>query len=1221
MVQTKIRQDRDRKELFAKISALHNIFLQREDMATAKKAKQLAEKLKKQEFSIAFCGHFSAGKSTMINRLIGEELLPSSPIPTSANLVKVKAGDEYAKVFFKNGNPRLYPSPYNYDKIKNYCKDGDQIQSIEISHKTARLPKNTCIMDTPGIDSTDNAHRLATESALHLSDLIFYVMDYNHVQGELNFVFTKELMKMGKNVYLIINQIDKHRDDELGFEQYKESVRDSFASWGVHPKEIFYTTLREKDHPHNDFHRLQSFIADELKRGDEYLTTSVYQSLAQLVEEHLKFLIRRDKREVHHFEHILSALSEKEQEELPKKLAKLENKLTQLTTYLENKENHLMTSVDDILKNAILMPYQTRELAKDYLEACQSEFKVGLFFSKKKTEQERKNRLDAFYMDLKDRVTSQLDWHIKNLLNQMIEKDNINEPKIVSFVNEFQVNIEPKIIEETVKAGARLSGEYVLHYTEDVANAVKQIAKKQIYSFKEMYLNVLQQKTEEKKQFLQNEKSRIETFYDVYKQKSLILERQQTVYEEMKQYLKCQLDEDSISKWINQLPLEEEKVEVIIGSQEEFKQEKQIEKKEIAADNKRMTAIPKDNGRKLEKTIGKMQFTANELEIIPAFKKISALLRSKGRRLEDKGFTVALFGAFSAGKSSFANALIGEKLLPVSPNPTTAAINKIMPTKGIHPHGLVKVKIKDEKVLFEDVNRSLSFFEEKARDFDDAIKKIAAICSNNHEQHNGIEKTHLSFLMSFAKGFEFFQGKLGEIIETNIHAFQEYVANEEKSCFVELIEVYYDCPLTQKGITLVDTPGADSINARHTNVAFEYIKNSDAILFVTYYNHAFSKADREFLIQLGRVKDAFELDKMFFIVNAVDLANNEQEKEEVLLYVKDQLIKYGIRQPQLSPVSSLQALKEKQDNRLPIQSGMADFEEKFYTFITHDLLEMSIESAEMEWNRAVKMLQSYIRTAQEDVHLKKEKISLMQGEQNQLLNKISQLTGEQLLLKINQEIDELVYYIKQRVFYRFNDFFKESFNPAVLKDDGRNLKIALQKSLDNFLNDFGYDFVQELRATTVRIEAFMGKVFRQFYDKTTKDFIKINNEIIYSPYEMGEYASLDFESPFIHLEQNQLKKILSYFKNPKSFFEKGEKQLMMQALEDALELPADEFLQTECERLKRHYSPLFNKEMEKMKTKLRDETNEYYEGMLAALKSEIPIEQLVEIERKIVHYE
>ena len=42
-------------------------------------------------------------------------------------------------------------------------------------------------------------------------------MDYNHVQSELNFLFTKELTEAGKEVYLVINQIDKHRDEELSF--------------------------------------------------------------------------------------------------------------------------------------------------------------------------------------------------------------------------------------------------------------------------------------------------------------------------------------------------------------------------------------------------------------------------------------------------------------------------------------------------------------------------------------------------------------------------------------------------------------------------------------------------------------------------------------------------------------------------------------------------------------------------------------------------------------------------------------------------------------------------------------------------------------------------------------------------------------------------------------------------------------------------------------------
>ena len=76
---------------------------------------------------------------------MGENILPSSPIPTSANLVKIKSGEDYAKVFFKEERPRLYPAPYDYETVKSYCKDGDQIQSIEISYSKTSIPKDTSL--------------------------------------------------------------------------------------------------------------------------------------------------------------------------------------------------------------------------------------------------------------------------------------------------------------------------------------------------------------------------------------------------------------------------------------------------------------------------------------------------------------------------------------------------------------------------------------------------------------------------------------------------------------------------------------------------------------------------------------------------------------------------------------------------------------------------------------------------------------------------------------------------------------------------------------------------------------------------------------------------------------------------------------------------------------------------------------------------------------------
>jgi len=85
MVQTANQQETI-QALKSKITAIYGYLSEQGDVENAEKTKQLARKLEDREFMIAFCGHFSAGKSTMINRVVGESLLPSSPIPTSANL-------------------------------------------------------------------------------------------------------------------------------------------------------------------------------------------------------------------------------------------------------------------------------------------------------------------------------------------------------------------------------------------------------------------------------------------------------------------------------------------------------------------------------------------------------------------------------------------------------------------------------------------------------------------------------------------------------------------------------------------------------------------------------------------------------------------------------------------------------------------------------------------------------------------------------------------------------------------------------------------------------------------------------------------------------------------------------------------------------------------------------------------------------------------------------
>ena len=72
---------------------------------------QVIKKVYLNQYTATFVGHFSAGKSTLINLLLEQDILPSSPVPTTSNtaIVSVAKEDEiicqsYATTIYKIKN-------------------------------------------------------------------------------------------------------------------------------------------------------------------------------------------------------------------------------------------------------------------------------------------------------------------------------------------------------------------------------------------------------------------------------------------------------------------------------------------------------------------------------------------------------------------------------------------------------------------------------------------------------------------------------------------------------------------------------------------------------------------------------------------------------------------------------------------------------------------------------------------------------------------------------------------------------------------------------------------------------------------------------------------------------------------------------------------------------------------------------------------------------------
>lgn len=1215
------------------------------DDTNSEKVVQLINKINNREFSIGFCGHFSAGKSSMINELWEENLLPSSPIPTSANLVKVKSGEPWARIYFKKRNAIQLAYPYDIEKVKQYCLDGDEVESVEISHPSTHFPNDVVILDTPGVDSTDDAHRVATTSSLHLADVVFYVMDYNHVQSELNFQFAKEIKEQGKKVYFVINQIDKHHESELSFADFKQGVLMAFRYWNIEPDGIFYTSLKQEQHANNELAELKAFLHTLITEKDLTFIENVQNAAASIIDEHYHWLKATHEDDRKEIQASLAQLTDEERKNIKKGYADAYKQLEILNNQKQAFEDETKTELAKILKSAILMPYETRELAKAYLESTQPKFKVGLLFSKNKTEAERERRADAFYTSFLEQATSQLDWHIKQLLVAEAKKFQIDDQELFTSIYNEKIEIPISILREQVRTGASLNGDYLLKYAEDVAEEARRVYRAFANAAISKLLAALQTLIDEQSKQLREFIDTNSEIIHALEEAESISQVEHKIDESLRSILTEQgyASSEEIKEARQALP-GKEKVEIISEQPTEEKSEDELvqaHSNTLISEEQSQSSLTTETDSAA--TVQKLKQVANEIKAINGLTAVSHELTERAKRFENKRYTVALFGAFSAGKSSFANALMGEKVLPVSPNPTTATINKILPVDQDHPHGTVIVKMKSNQDLLDDIQASLQLFGVEVESLDTIEDQIAAIKVDNLPPK---AKPHYSFLRAVEKGIQFYRGHTGHELSISLDEFQSFVADEEKACFVEWIELYYDCPFTRKGMSLVDTPGADSINARHTGVAFEYIKNADAILFVTYYNHAFSHADKEFLLQLGRVKDVFELDKMFFIVNAADLASSDEEMAIVINHVADNLLQHGIRQPRIFPISSQLALLAKkgqqatltnedehrlasllrkssnQDVALLVEEGYSQskiekFEEAFQEFTERELMEAAVVAATIEIERVSETLRHWIRSAQESQDVRQQKKLDTEKTYKKALAHVNSLDITLDKQALVQEIEELIFYVKQRIFLRFRERFQYVFNPAVLQNDNQSMKEKLQLCLKELVDVIEFDLGQEMRATALRIEAFTNKrsleVFSRLEQKIHEEALA---EFLHS-FEVEKVELPEFHKKFDTIHLSELSPILQLFKNPKQFFEQNGQQEMREKLEEAFNQPVDKYLAKNLDRFSNYYVTVYEQLIEDMQYKVTSEVNEYFTGMISILSKDVDIEQLETAYRRI----
>ncbi|WP_249930858.1 dynamin family protein, partial [Paenibacillus polymyxa] len=939
-----------------------------------------------------------------------------------------------------------------------------------------------------------------------------------------------------------------------------------------------------------------------LERKAELLAYSLVSSMHHLVEQHVETVQAAEEEELN------ALLKEAGGEEAILRLDIEQKALQQEDEHWrmlpEQEHKRLRQELDHLLEHAHLTPAELREAAGEYLESRKPGFKTGLWFAGGKTEREKERRLDRLAGMLIDQVEGQLLPHVRELLRSWGEGQGLWTAAMEQELDDIRPVMDRQLVEQTVKENA-LSPEYTLNYCKDLRAAVTADCRRKALALVDRLLAQLAVRAEANREALADARTALLAQADAASRYSTRLQALASHAD----LLRSMLPQASVPGGLPRVGTPAPVADTAAAAPTDTASTGAVRPDIAGSHNASVqpqagmtTAQSAAGGRRtrLDAAATRLKAAAALVSPYPAMQAAVRDLHARAAALEDGRFTLALFGAFSAGKSSFANALLGEAVLPVSPHPTTAAINRIMAPTSHERHATADVHMKSVDALREDLKysfRLLGLGEPASVGWQEAVNSLSP------EGIHPAGRPHYSFLKAAAAGWEEAESLLGQQLQVNLEQYRDFVASERKSCFVEHIDLYYDCTLTRQGIVLVDTPGADSVNARHTGVTFNYMKHADALVFVTYYNHAFTQGDRQFLNQLGRVKETLALNQTFFIVNASDLASSEDELYSVTQHVQEQLQANGIRKPRIYPLSSMLALEaaEQGEASLRAASRFDVFENDFSAFAAEELAGLSIASAMQELGRLRSRIEQHAADARysaEERELRLEQLTRIRGELENVLLGSTDNNGGSVL---SDETDELLYHVRQRLAYRTGEFMAEAFHPSVLREGVGDLRLAFASCGRELMRLIELELSQELLATTLRLEkmgqALVRKAIQQCVDHMNLQLNGLDCTVPgFREWVVPELSDISLQ------ESIQWKDYWNSFKNPKLFFEGMGRANLQTRLEPILRQLIGEAVDQQRERMSSFYVAMMQEEQTWQKAQLREQMLETIRGMEHALK-------------------
>lgn len=370
-----------------------------------------------------------------------------------------------------------------------------------------------------------------------------------------------------------------------------------------------------------------------------------------------------------------------------------------------------------------------------------------------------------------------------------------------------------------------------------------------------------------------------------------------------------------------------------------------------------------------------------------------------------------------------------------------------------------------------------------------------------------LEKNQLAFIDAIEKHYDMYLDMLneGEVHTVSQEDVKKWSAEDEYATFVKT--VHLNLPLEWlKGKIIVDSLGLHSNNQRHTNETEQILTSSDLILYVSYFNHSFTDNDKAFIEHMKAMNQLNENQAFKMVINAVDLAENEDDLNAVRDYVADALGQVNLHS-EIFSVSSRKSLKEGDQGI----DQLRDSVQRFADVESKTILEQQMVHQIQQMNDSYKEMIEEFHNNKEQIQARQEKLLNIKDQDrlnSQLINTTSQHT--------NNEVDEQIYHLNNRLNLQLLDEVKSVYNSQMTQNSDFNEEKKI--STKTYLDQIHQRLYLEQSLITERIK----KYFNSQLEEQIAPIIKKLNHIHVLVKAQFDVEPDVKETPFLKIDLNDM---------------------------------------------------------------------------------------------------